>query len=127
MVLIDTAGKSSGDLQYKQDIQNIIDTCEIDQIYITLSVTNGYKACKEVLDNLSFVGDYKIIVTKLDEVSAWGNVLNFADYTKKPLSYLTYGQNIPDDIEQLDNLKIASNILRQGDSLWQTKPKTLEW
>ncbi len=117
LILIDTAGKSVADVQYITDMKNIMETCKIDQVFIVMSVTTAYKACKEIIDHLSFVGDYKIIITKLDEVTSWGNVLNFVDYAKKPISYLTIGQNIPDDIEQLDASKIAANILKQGESV----------
>jgi len=112
LILMDTAGRSCGDSQYKKDIENIIEACEPDEIFVTLSLATGYKALKEIIDNLSFVDDYKIILTKLDEVSTWGNILNFADYAKKPLSYITNGQNIPDDIEQANISKIAANILK---------------
>ena len=113
LIFMDTAGRSLSDEQYKKDMENIIGTCEPDEIFVTLSLTTGFKSFKEIIDNFSFVKDYKIILTKLDEVSTWGNILNFADYAKKPLSYITNGQNIPDDIEQANVAKIAANILKQ--------------
>jgi flagellar biosynthesis protein FlhF len=112
LIFMDTAGRSLSDEQYRKDVENIIETCEPDEIFVTLSLTTGYNAFKEIIDNLSFVKDYKIVLTKLDEVSTWGNILNFADYAKKTLSYITNGQNIPDDIEQANTSKIAYNILK---------------
>ena len=112
LILMDTAGKNLSDGQYKEDIEKIIEICEPDELYITLSLTTGYKALKDIIDNLSFVKEYKVILTKLDEVSTWGNILNFADYAGKPLSYITDGQNIPDDIEQANPAKIAASILK---------------
>ncbi len=117
LILIDTAGRSLRDDKYKEDFENIIKTCEPDEIFMVLSLTSGYKICKQIIDDVSFVGNYKIILTKQDEVNTWGNILNFAAYAQKPLSYITNGQNIPDDIEQAEASKIAVNILRQGETI----------
>jgi flagellar biosynthesis protein FlhF len=116
IILMDTAGRSTGDEQYKNEIENLLKTCEPDEVYAVMSLSTGYNSCKKIVDNLSFVGDYKMILTKYDEVNTWGNILNIVDYAKKPLSYITTGQNIPDDIEQADISKIALNILGQGET-----------
>ncbi len=115
VILMDTAGRSTGDEQYKKEIENLIKTCEPDEIYAVVSLSTGYNACKKIINNLSFVDDYKLILTKYDEVNTWGNILNIVDYAKKPLSYVTTGQNIPDDIQQADTPRIASKILGIGE------------
>ncbi len=115
IILMDTAGRSTADEQYKKEIENIIKTCEPDEVYAVLSLSTGYNACKKIIDNLSFVGDYKMILTKYDEVNTWGNILNIAECAQKPLSYITTGQNIPDDIQQADTPRIASKILGIGE------------
>ena len=111
VVLIDTAGKSSSDEVYKQEISTLVQKSGADEVLLTLSVVTGFHACKEIISNYSFLQDYKIIITKMDEVSAWGNVLNIVSFAGKPLTYLTIGQSVPDDIEQADMQKITNNIL----------------
>ena len=44
------------------------------------------------------IADYKLIFTKLDETSTLGNIYNLKMYTGASLSYVTCGQNVPDDI-----------------------------
>jgi flagellar biosynthesis protein FlhF len=113
LVLVDTAGKSIGDKEYKRDIEDLLSVCEPDEVLLTVSVTTGYKACQAIIENFSFVKDYKLAITKLDEVDSWGNVLNIIEFAKKPIAYITMGQSVPDDIEEADAAKIAGNIVKK--------------
>lgn len=111
VVLIDTAGKSASSEEYRKEILSYIEKSGADEVILTMSVVTGYNASREIINNFSFLQDYKIIITKIDEVSVWGNVLNIVATAKKPLTYLTTGQKVPDDIEQADVQKIVDNIL----------------
>lgn len=55
--------------------------------------------------------DYKLIFTKLDETSSYGNLLNIKLYSDAGISYVTNGQNVPDDIEVFDTQKIVKQLL----------------
>ena len=55
--------------------------------------------------------NYKLIFTKLDETSSYGNLLNIKLYADADLSYVTTGQNVPDDIEVFDTQKIVKQLL----------------
>ena len=61
------------------------------------------------------ISDYKLIFTKVDETSAIGNILNIKLKTKAPLSYITGGQAVPDDISVVDMQKIAKQLLGGSD------------
>ncbi|MDD5017611.1 MAG: flagellar biosynthesis protein FlhF [Eubacteriales bacterium] len=114
VVLIDTAGKSPGDKAYKKELAGYIKICGADEIFLVLSIVTGYKACRDIIDYYSFIQDYKLIVTKLDEAGAWGNIVNMADCTKMPLSYVTMGQDVPEDICEADMNKLVRNIVGRG-------------
>ena len=111
VILIDTAGKSSYDEQYRQDLSQYIKYGCADEVLLLLSVTTGYRAAREIISNYAFVPDYKLVLTKVDEVGAWGGVLNIVALAQKPIAYLTDGQNVPDDIECADVNTIADSIL----------------
>ncbi len=53
----------------------------------------------------------KIIFTKLDEAVHVGVVLNVVRKVNKALSYVTTGQNVPDDIEVGKGSKLAQLLL----------------
>lgn len=111
VVLIDTAGKNSKDEEYQRELREYIEVSQVDEIYLVLSVVTGTKACKDTIKHYSFIKDYKLIITKLDEVGVWGNVLNIADFSKKGISYITNGQNVPDDIRDVDTYRLVAGIV----------------
>ncbi len=111
VILIDTAGRSVTDPSYRKELEEYIAAAHVDEVYLVISVVTGCKVCREIINHYSFIPNYKLIVTKLDEVGVWGNILNIADYAKKPLSYMTMGQNVPDDISQVDPAMLAENIV----------------
>lgn len=111
VVLIDTAGKSVKEEPHRKELLNLIEAANPDEIFLVMSIGTGFKACRDIICNYSFLGSYKLIITKLDEVSTWGNVLNIANFSKKPLSYVTMGQNVPDDIQKADAQMLAGNIM----------------
>ena len=53
----------------------------------------------------------KLIFTKLDETEYLGPLLSLVTYTQKNLSYVTTGQNVPDDIEVPNPRKLARMIV----------------
>jgi flagellar biosynthesis protein FlhF len=112
VVFIDTAGKRPGDEKHTEDVRKIIKTCEPEDILLCIPATVNFPALKEVVDAYSFIENYKLLVTKIDETRFRGMILNLCWYTKKPLSYFTNGQDVPDDIEKIDAEKLARDLLR---------------
>ncbi|MEN6466369.1 MAG: hypothetical protein ABFD62_14445, partial [Syntrophaceae bacterium] len=51
-----------------------------------------------------------IILTKLDECTRFGSIYDIIDQIGKPVSYITTGQNITQDIETADPGRIARLI-----------------
>ena len=81
------------------------------EVYLVLNAATKYSDLKEIADVYKDMTDYSIIFTKLDETSTTGVLLNMRLYTDHPLSYVTWGQNVPDDIGKLDAQKIAKKLL----------------
>ena len=52
-----------------------------------------------------------MILTKLDEATGLGNLLPLLRTSRLPLSYLTNGQNVPDDIEAAAADRLARQVL----------------
>ena len=82
--------------------------------YLTLSVTTKYKDLKSIADKYDDV-DWSIIFTKLDETCSLGNILNLRMLTDRPLAYTTSGQNVPNDIEVINEQWIAKQLLGGGE------------
>jgi flagellar biosynthesis protein FlhF len=56
----------------------------------------------------------KVIFTKLDEAVQVGVMLNVVRRVNKSISYVTTGQDVPDDIEVGRGRRIAQLILGMG-------------
>ena len=67
-----------------------------------LPYSEKYKDLLTIVDIYKKIADYKLIFTKLDETSCLGNLLNIKLYTGAQMSYVTCGQNVPDDIEDFN-------------------------
>lgn len=116
-ILVDTAGRSHKNKEQFKDLKNLYAVFEdYSQLtYLVLSATTKYKDLKNITSLYSDIGEYSLIFTKLDETDAIGNILNIKLDTGMPLSYVSYGQNVPDDIEIMNPQVIAKQVLGGGD------------
>ncbi|TYQ13177.1 UNVERIFIED_CONTAM: flagellar biosynthesis protein FlhF [Acetivibrio alkalicellulosi] len=111
VILIDTAGRSYRNKPQFNELKTLIEASGSDEIFLVLSTTTGVSNCREIINSYNFLGNYKLIFTKLDETPSLGIILNARQYTNKCLSYVTTGQNVPDDIETANIDKITKNLL----------------
>ena len=113
-ILIDTAGHSH--LNEEQRINSNVMLHSLDEIaetevYLVLSATTKYRDLISIADAYKDMAEYAIIFTKLDETSCYGNLLNLRLYTGAELSYVTCGQNVPEDIDKFNPQKTVKQIL----------------
>lgn len=110
-ILVDTAGRSHKNEEMQADLANLIGRTANSEIFLVISLNTGYKDVISILESYRFLGDYKLLFTKLDEADSLGNILNVKMTSGKPLSYFTIGQSVPDDIEVADAEKVARKLL----------------
>lgn len=113
LVLVDTAGQSDKNMEQIRDIKRLIDTVSDDEkeVYLVLSATTKYRDLMRITKTYSEVAEYKLIFTKIDETDTIGNIYNILMQTKSSLSYVTFGQNVPDDIDIANTQSIAKQLL----------------
>ena len=113
LVLIDTAGRSHNNKEQKEDIQHLLEMVpeENKEVFLVLSATTKYKDLVKISQSYAEFTKYNLIFTKLDETDSIGNVYNIHMLTGAPLSYMTWGQNVPDDIGKADAQKMAKQLL----------------
>ncbi|RKD34453.1 flagellar biosynthesis protein FlhF [Thermohalobacter berrensis] len=110
-ILVDTAGRNHKDKNKLNEIKELLQTVNNKEVYLVLSATTDFNNIKTILDRYSFIKDYKIIFTKLDEADNLGIILNTKFYANKPLSYVTMGQNVPEDIELANIQKLSKTLI----------------
>lgn len=111
LILIDTAGRSHKNKEHQQDLGKLLDAIVKKEIFLVLSVATKYKDLLQITKKYDEFTDYKIIFTKLDETTCYGNILNIKEETGAKLSYVTFGQNVPDDISDINPHEIARQVL----------------
>lgn len=118
LILVDTAGRSHKNEEQKEDIQKLLETAleYPHEIYLVVSATTKYKDLVRITQTYSDISDYCLLFTKTDETDALGNILNIRMLTQKPLSYTTFGQNVPEDISVTDAQGIAKQLLGGNES-----------
>ena len=114
LVFVDTAGFSHKNDSQCEDMKKLIGGLSEDyekEVYLVISATTKYRDLLEIADIYKEIADYKLIFTKLDETTTYGNILNIRMYSGAPLSYMTEGQNVPDDLSEFDTQKIVKQLL----------------
>lgn len=111
IIFVDTAGRNHKNVDKEDDIYETMDSIKNKEVYLVLSGATDYNTLKSIVNHYSFIEEYKIIFTKLDEVEGYGNILNIKHLTKNPISYVTIGQNVPDDIKIFDKYEAASRLI----------------
>ncbi len=113
-IFVDTAGHSHQNKEQKDNMCSFIhcvDGLAENEVYLVVSVTTKYRDLLQIADSYREMGNYKLIFTKLDETEAIGSLLNLKLYTGASLSYVTCGQNVPEDIEVFNPQKTVKVLL----------------
>jgi flagellar biosynthesis protein FlhF len=110
VVFIDTVGRSQRVAQEITEIGNFVAAANPHEVHLVISASSADQVIKEAVENFRKVGPNRIIFSKLDEAVAYGQLLNVAHLSGLPISYLTTGQNVPDDIALADNMQLAGMV-----------------
>ncbi|MCS7234213.1 MAG: flagellar biosynthesis protein FlhF [Synergistetes bacterium] len=112
LILMDTAGRSHYDSMKMSELKSYIEASSPDEVHLVLSLNTKYRDLEEIVRRFSCVPLHKMVLTKLDETSTFGNILNLVKDFSIPISYVTNGQDVPKDIEVADPVKLSEVILR---------------
>ncbi len=100
LVLIDTAGRSPHLAARIDQLRTMLTAANPDEIHLVLSATSSAASTTGVLRGFASVQPTATILTKLDETEQTAGVLAaIREHRAAPLSYITTGQQVPDDIE----------------------------
>jgi flagellar biosynthesis protein FlhF len=114
-LLIDTAGRSPNDALKLNELKGVLAAIEPDEVHLVVAATASQQCLELAASRFGEVRTDKIIFTKLDEAANAGVLLNVVRKINKSVSYLTTGQDVPDDIEVGQARRLAQLIL--GDEL----------
>ena len=80
-------------------------------VNLVLSANTKFEDLLDIYGAFGILNIDTLIFSKLDESKGFGNVFSLIYDTKKPVSYLTIGQEVPEDILVAKNDYIADYII----------------
>jgi flagellar biosynthesis protein FlhF len=111
LVLIDTAGRSPRDEPRIQELKSLLAEAQVDEVHLVLSLTGSARGLEANAARFAPAGVTSLILTKLDEAMGLGAIVSTARKLPLPISYITTGQDVPDDIEVARSARLASLVL----------------
>ncbi|QDT69736.1 Flagellar biosynthesis protein FlhF [Planctomycetes bacterium MalM25] len=111
LVLIDTAGRSPRDSQKIDELRSLLEAAAPSETHLVLSVTATASSLADTVERFDTVSPSALLLTKLDESPTLGHVAETIASTRLPVSCLTDGQNVPEDIRVASVESLAKHLL----------------
>jgi flagellar biosynthesis protein FlhF len=112
VVFVDSAGRSQRDELKMAELREFLGALPGAEVHLVLSTTTHPKTVRSVAERFTAAGYRRVILTKLDEAASFGALLEPLLGIGKPVSYITDGQNVPDDIMASDPERLVELVLR---------------
>lgn len=113
-IFVDTSGHSQKNTDQRDDTLALLRAADGQaekEVYLVVSATTKYRDLLNIADTYRELTDFRLVFTKLDETQCQGNLFNLRLHTDAPMSYVTCGQNVPDDISEFDAQKTVKLLL----------------
>ncbi|BHH83387.1 flagellar biosynthesis protein FlhF [Desulforhopalus sp. 52FAK] len=113
LILIDTAGRSPRDSFCIDELASFLAPEHNIEKHLVLSATTRENELVETINQFSKLEVANTIFTKIDECLSLGVLLNTQLHNSNPISYITNGQRVPEDLLEITPIKIAELIMSQ--------------
>jgi flagellar biosynthesis protein FlhF len=111
VVLIDTAGRSPHDAEQIGVLQDLLAAAQPTSVQLVISATSSIANVEAAIEKFSPLHPTGLVITKLDEALGFGAWLSTLQQCELPVSYITHGQHVPQDITPVNRRRLASMLL----------------
>lgn len=111
IIFMDTAGRNYRNEMYVSELHTLLQAQGQSETFLVLSMTTKYRDMKAITTNFQKFKLDKLILTKCDETDSYGSIINLLHDFGLTVSYITNGQNVPDDIVLFKEDRIIDLIL----------------
>lgn len=111
MIFMDSAGRNYLEEQYIEEINKYLSQKLKQENHLVLSMTTRWKDMRRIVEKMKSVQIDRVILTKWDESTCYGAALNLVYHYPYPLSFLSLGQGVPEDIMLADPEYMAKKIM----------------
>ncbi|MDX1762847.1 MAG: flagellar biosynthesis protein FlhF [bacterium] len=114
LVLIDTAGRSHRNLSQMRELERMLGPESKVEKHLVLNTTLKRTDMASIIENYRPVGFDHLLFSKIDEGSSYGTILDAVLRSERPVSYLTDGQRVPEDLREASVKDLVDLVLLQG-------------
>lgn len=114
VILIDTAGRSPNDHDRVEEVREFARAANPHEIHLVLSSTFSENVLMKMIDRFGDLTTGQVIFTKLDEAVNFGVIVNVMRQAGQKLSFVTTGQEVPDQIEPGSSDRLARLVLGES-------------
>lgn len=111
IIFMDTAGRNFRNEMYVSELNTMLNSSEHSETYLVLSMTMKYKDMKAITENFSRIRIDRLLFSKIDESASYGAIVNLIHQFSIPLSYFTFGQQVPNDIEVVKEDRFVGQLM----------------
>jgi flagellar biosynthesis protein FlhF len=111
VVLIDTAGLCLLESDKHAEVQQVLAAATCSEVFAVLNASGEVGWLEQASRRLKQLGANSLILTKLDDVPQPGGLLPLLLSGELPLSYVSCGQQVPDDLEPANAVKLAECLI----------------
>lgn len=110
LLVIDTVGRSQRKSDHVDELAAFVKQAEPTEVHLVVSASADSVARREAVESFGRIGVDRLIMTKLDECAHPGCILDLAVASLIPYSYVTFGQDVPDDIAVAESDRLAKFV-----------------
>ncbi|MCA9472422.1 MAG: flagellar biosynthesis protein FlhF [Nitrospirales bacterium] len=107
LILIDTAGRSPRDRTGQEELKVIAEQQLKIETHLVLAAPTTESVLHDVIQQYRSIPIHRLLFTKLDEITHYGKLFNLLHYTGLPLSYVSMGQRVPEDLELASSRRVV--------------------
>ncbi len=114
LILIDTPGFGVNETARLTNLGGLKDSYGPIETHLVLSANTRMQDLRRTLARYDVCAPSRLLFTRLDETSEYGNLFELACQTTLPLSYWGTGQQVPEDLELAQPGRLADLLLERG-------------
>ncbi len=111
MIFMDSAGRNYLEEEFIEEINEFLSQALKQENHLVLSMTSRWKDMKQIVEKMKSVQIDRVILTKWDESTCYGAALNLVYHYPYPLSFISLGQGVPEDIMLAEPEYMAKKIV----------------
>jgi flagellar biosynthesis protein FlhF len=123
-VFIDTPGLAASEMEDAEDLARLLASDPEIDTHVVLSASMKAADLSRVISRYAIFHPKKLLFTRLDETDRYGVLVSQAALWSLPISFLSTGQQIPDDLELASKELITNRVLGVRHSQSQDEPLT---